>query len=110
LTPTPTLHVNTQMLYYTEGAGTQGYASYLRAAGNTLVPEFLVGKYVFGTPLVTELHNRFGWRGQDFGMLAEAIYSDGVRAAFLVHFVAGTIAIQLFISWSKGNIAGGIFY
>lgn len=89
LSAMPTVHVNTMMLELNELEGIHGFSSYLRAIGNTLFPQFIFGFYMFGEPLVLELHNRFGWYGQDFGFMAEAIYSGGRFGVFIVHFLLG---------------------
>ncbi|WP_443627727.1 O-antigen polymerase [Candidatus Njordibacter sp. Uisw_002] len=89
LSPMPTVHVNTQMLELINIEGAHGYMSYLKAIGNTLFPQFIFGFYMFGEPLVSELHQRFNWYGQDFGFMAEAIYSGGRFGVFLAHFFLG---------------------
>ena len=110
ISPTPTLHVNTQMARYVSLFGVQGYSNYLRAIGNTLLPQFILRRYVFGIPLVLEVRDRFHWYGQDFGILAEAIYSGGLFGAFLIHAVLGIIANKLYLDWINGSEISGIFY
>lgn len=103
--PSSTLHVNTQMSQYIVEEGVQGYGYYFRAIGNTLFPNFIFGTYFFGEPLVVYLHEKFGWYGQDFGFLAEAIYSGGTVGVFILHFLMG-----LFIGFAiKKSNAGSIF-
>lgn len=110
ISPTPTLHVNTQMARYISLFGVQGYLNYLRAIGNTLFPQFIVGHYVFGIPLVLEVRDKFHWYGQDFGILAEAIYSGGLLGAFLIHAILGIVANKLYLNWLNGSVGSGIFY
>jgi hypothetical protein len=90
----PTIHVNTQMLDLVNQEGVHGYGSYLRALGNFLFPKFIFGDYFFGEPLVLELHDRFGWYGQDFGFMAEAIYSDGLIGVSVLHFLYGSFVAK----------------
>jgi hypothetical protein len=108
--PTPTLHISTIMAKHIETYGTQGYQSYLRDIGNTLVPEFLVGTYYFGTPIVIQIHNELGLWGRDFGTLGQAIYSGGIAGCFFIHLMLGLIANHLYNSWLKGKYIYGIFY
>src|SRR5690606_30076589 len=55
-TPMPTAHVNTHMIDYVILNGAQGYGSYVSGFLNMLFPRFIFGEYIFGEPLVTELH------------------------------------------------------
>ena len=106
LAPTPTLHVNTQMVQYIESNGIQGFGSYFSAIGNTLFPQFIFDTYFFGEPLVSYLHAKFGWYGQDFGFMAEAIYSGGIFGVILIHFLCG-----LFIAFTiKMSTKGYLFF
>ena len=89
LAPSPTLHVTTQMLDLINIEGVHGSLNYFKAIGNLLFPKFIFGQYFFGEPLVNVLHERFGWYGQDFGFMAEAIYSGGLRGVALMHFIYG---------------------
>jgi hypothetical protein len=104
LTPTPTLHVNTQMAQFIAEEGPEGYGSYFRAIGNTLLPKLLLQFYVFGEPLVSELHARFGWYGQDFGFMAEAIFADGLRGVIIIHFLAGLLIALVVRKANKGYL------
>jgi len=110
LCPTSTLFVNMAMVSYIERQGEQGYSSYFQAIGNTLFPQFIMGRYVFGEPLVSRLHKKFGWYGRDFGMLAEAMYADGLVASFAVHCILAFICYSLFLRWHRGRTLSGIFY
>lgn len=95
LASSPTIHVNTQMLDLVSQEGPHGYSSYLQAIGNFLFPRFIFGQYFFGDPLVLELHQRFGWYGQDFGFMAEAIYSGGIVGNVIMHFLYGTFVAMI---------------
>lgn len=106
ITPSSTLHVNTQMAEYIANEGVQGYKNYFFAIGNTLLPKFIFQTYIFGEPLVVYLHKKFNWYGQDFGFMAEAIYSGGTMGVIIMHFLIG-----LFIGFSiKKSYFGSIFY
>ena len=104
LAPTSTLHVNTQMAEFIDINGPQGYWYYFYAVGNTLFPRFLFGWYLFGDPLVSVLHERFGWYGQDFGFLAEAIYSGGMIAVVLLHLIYGFVVASVLNGIAKSKI------
>lgn len=95
LAPMPTIHVNTQMAELTNVSGAQGYSYYFYAIGNTLLPHFIFQQYFFGEPLVSVLHERLGWYGQDFGFLAEAIYAGKTLGVIIAHFVFGFIVAQI---------------
>jgi hypothetical protein len=95
LASSPTIHVNTQMLELVSQEGPHGYSSYFRAIGNCLFPRFIFGQYFFGDPLVLELHQRFGWYGQDFGFMAEAIYSGGILGVVIMHFLYGSFVAAI---------------
>ncbi len=106
LSPTPTLHVNTQMAQYVDSDGIQGFGNYFCALGNTLFPQFIFNTYFFGEPLVSYLHTKFGWYGQDFGFMAESIYSGGVFGVILIHFLCG-----MFIAFTiKMSNRGYLFF
>lgn len=106
VSPMSTLHVNTEMADYISVSGVQGFAYYFKAIGNTLFPRFLFGRYFFGEPLVVVLHERFGWYGQDFGFLAEAIYAGGRSAVVLLHLCYG-----LLVAWVLNGIdRGKVFF
>lgn len=92
--PMPTIHVNTQMAELTDISGAQGYHYYFYALGNTLFPNFIFQKYFFGDPLVVVLHQRFGWYGQDFGFLAEAIYAGKTIGVVITHFLFGLVVAK----------------
>ena len=104
--PMSTLHVNTQMAEFISVEGPQGYRYYFNAIGNTLLPRFLFRQYLFGDPLVTVLHERFGWYGQDFGFMAEAIYSGGMPAVVALHFIFGLVVASILNGISKGRLIG----
>lgn len=95
LASSPTIHVNTQMLDLVSLEGPHGYSSYFRAVGNCLFPRFIFGQYFFGDPLVLELHQRFGWYGQDFGFMAESIYSGGILGVMIMHFLYGSFVATI---------------
>ncbi len=106
LSPTPTLHVNTQMLQYVDLNGIQGYSSYFLALGNLFFPKFIFGFYPFGEPLVVYLHKELGWYGQDFGFMAEAIYSGGLLGVIILHLLMG-----VFVGFViKKSSFGHLFY
>jgi hypothetical protein len=104
----PTIHVNTQMLELVSQEGVHGFGSYFMALGNFLFPKFIFGRYFFGEPLVLALHERFGWYGQDFGFMAEAIYSGGVWGVLLMHFLYGSFVALVINGYSSKKYA--IFY
>ncbi|MGE0084017.1 MAG: O-antigen polymerase [Desulfococcaceae bacterium] len=110
IAPVTTIHVNTQMAKYITLYGEQGYYNYFQAIGNMFFPEFFWGEYLFGMPLVLKLHDELHWRGQDFGILAEAIYSNGLVGCFVIHFILGCIANFIYLKWIKGSNIYGIFY
>jgi hypothetical protein len=95
LAPSPTLHVTTQMLDLINNEGAHGSLNYFKAIGNLFFPKFIFGQYFFGEPLVNELHERFNWYGQDFGFMAEAIYSGGWRGVALMHFIFGLFVAKV---------------
>lgn len=104
----PTIHVNTQMLELVSQEGVHGFGSYFMALGNFLFPKFIFGQYFFGEPLVLALHERFGWYGQDFGFMAEAIYSGGVWGVLIMHFLYGSFVAKVINGYSAKKYA--IFY
>lgn len=104
LSPTPTLHVNTQMAQYVASDGIQGFGNYFSAIGNTLFPKFIFGTYFFGEPLVSFLHDKFGWYGQDFGFMAEAIYSGGLFGVIVIHLFCGIFIAYTIKMSKKGNL------
>ncbi len=108
--PTTTLHVNSHMAAYVRLYGESGYSNYFVALGNTLFPEFIFGEYLFGEPMMLKMHRELNWRGQDFGLLAEALYSGGYLGAFIIHFLLGAIAATFYRYLSRGNIILGMFY
>ncbi|EKD59401.1 MAG: hypothetical protein ACD_55C00025G0001 [uncultured bacterium] len=103
ISPMSTLHVNTEMADYIASSGIQGFSYYVKAVGNTLFPRFLFGRYFFGEPLVVVLHERFGWYGQDFGFLAEAIYSGGMPAVAFMHLCYGVVVAKVLNGIAKGK-------
>jgi hypothetical protein len=103
--PMSTLHVNTEMAEFTGSNGIQGITYYLTAIGNTLFPRFIFGHYLFGEPLVVVLHERFGWYGQDFGFLAEAIYAGGALAVIVMHLAYGAVAAKVLNGIASGRMA-----
>lgn len=108
LAASPTVHVNTQMLELVSQEGSYGFMNYLLAFGNFLFPKFIFGQYFFGEPLVSALHERFGWYGQDFGFMAEAIYSGGVWGVIVTHFLYGAITVKVMNGYASPKYS--IFY
>lgn len=100
----PTLHVNTNMLSYVDSNGIQGGDSYFYGFMNTLFPRFLFGEYVFGQPLVLRIQDELGWVGFDFGFMAEAIYSGGIFAVCMVHFMLGAVLGGVLRGLKRGRL------
>jgi O-antigen polysaccharide polymerase Wzy len=95
ISASPTQHSTTQMLELIDIEGSHGPNYYFRALGNLLFPKFIFGQYFFGEPLVNVLHERFGWYGQDFGFLAEAIYAGGWVGVILMHLLYGIFVAKV---------------
>jgi hypothetical protein len=108
--PMSTLNVTARMLEYTEYNGYQGVTGYFTALINTIFPHFLVGSYVGGEPVVTKIHNELGWRGFDFGFLAESIYAGGLFAVIIMHSIVGYYHAFLINRVSIKKISYALFF
>jgi len=95
IAPSPTISVNTMMLDLVDKSGIHGPENYARAVGNLLFPKFIFRSYLFGEPLVVKMHEDFGWYGQDFGFMAEAIYSGGLIGVVISHALYGSYVAKL---------------
>jgi hypothetical protein len=92
------------MLAYIDMNGVQGGGSYLYGFMNTLFPRFIFDEYLFGEPLVLRIQNELGWVGFDFGFMAEAIYSGGLFAVCIVHFMFGVCLAVILRGVKRGRI------
>ncbi|MEZ2691704.1 O-antigen polymerase [Psychrobacter faecalis] len=110
LSPMPTLNVTARMLEYTEYNGYQGVSGYFSALINTAFPNFLVGSYVGGDPVVTKIHNELGWRGFDFGFLAESIYAGGIFLVIIMHSIVAYYHAFLINRVSTKNFSYALFF
>ena len=108
--PMSTLNVTTRMLEYTEYNGYQGVTGYFTALINTVFPQFLVGSYVGGDPIVTKIHKELGWVGFDFGFLAESIYAGGLFLVIIMHSIIGYYHAFLINRVSIKKVSYALFF